>query len=397
MSRIALPLYLCLLLLVGCRSAPRPDVLCIYYPEWHVYPEGDVIFGKGHTEWDLVNTATPRFPGHDQPIRLKDGCPDDSNPADVAKEIDYAADAGIDAFLYDWYWADHHPIQHEALENGFLKAPNRSRMRFALMWAYHDRTDAFRPAVGHTGDRLYWKLAHTPEEFREAIGYCVGRYFKQPNYYLRNGELFFSIYAASRFVKTNGGPEKVRGLFAEAQEMARAAGLPRIHFSAMVWTPGEAVEVSEAGFESTSAYCMSTDFFADGDIRPLNGERVFKYSEFVATHKSYNASIAAASPAHMPVAARGWDISPRCRLDEPFPWRQAIYPYNGIVHGATPEGFAEILRAAREQAEADPKRPGAVLINAWNEYTEGSYLMPDVKNGDAYLRAVRSVFGKEAK
>ena len=26
------------------------DVLCIYYPEWHVYPEGEAIFGKGRTE-----------------------------------------------------------------------------------------------------------------------------------------------------------------------------------------------------------------------------------------------------------------------------------------------------------------------------------------------------------
>ena len=177
MRKIAvLSLSICLLL-AGCTIAPRPDVLCIYYPEWHVYPEGDLIFGKGRTEWDLVNTATARFPGHDQPIRLRDGCPDDSDPGDVAKEIDYAADAGIDAFLYDWYWADHHPIQHEALEEGFLKAPNRSRMRFAIMWAYHDRTDAFRPAPGHAEDRLFWKLAHTPEEFREAIGYCISKYF----------------------------------------------------------------------------------------------------------------------------------------------------------------------------------------------------------------------------
>ena len=57
----------------GLSAADKVDVLCIYYPEWHVYPEGDVIFGKGHTEWDFVNTAAPRFPGHEQPIRLVDG------------------------------------------------------------------------------------------------------------------------------------------------------------------------------------------------------------------------------------------------------------------------------------------------------------------------------------
>ena len=51
------------------------------------------------------------------------------------------------------------------------------------------------------------------------------------------------------------------------------------------------------------------------------------------------------------------------------------------------------LEIVKAQALADPKKPGAILINAWNEYTEGCYLMPDTKNGDAYLKAIKSVFG----
>lgn len=45
--------------------------------------------------------------------------------------------------------------------------------------------------------------------------------------------------------------------------------------------------------------------------------------------------------------------------------------------------------AARKQAADDPKRPGAILLNAWNEYTEGSYLMPDTRHGDAFLKALK--------
>ncbi|MCK5101342.1 MAG: glycoside hydrolase family 99-like domain-containing protein, partial [Cyclobacteriaceae bacterium] len=33
-------------------------------------------------------------------------------------------------------------------------------------------------------------------------------------------------------------------------------------------------------------------------------------------------------------------------------------------------------------------------INCWNEWTEGSYLEPDMQNGMAYLEAVREVFGE---
>jgi hypothetical protein len=33
-----------------------------------------------------------------------------------------------------------------------------------------------------------------------------------------------------------------------------------------------------------------------------------------------------------------------------------------------------------------------VTINAWNEWTEGSYLEPDTVHGLKYLEAVRDVF-----
>ena len=195
-------------------SAADFDVLCIYYPEWHRYPYGDIIFGKGRTEWDFVDTAPARFKGHEQPIRLVDGHPDDSDPRDVAKEIGYAADAGIDVFLYDWYWADHAPIAQEALERGFLKAPNRDRMKFAIMWAYHHRSDAFRAKKTDSyngGDetayrgKWFWKLAFTPEEWREVIAYSIEHYFREPTYYRKDGKLFFSMYNAKWFIDNNGG------------------------------------------------------------------------------------------------------------------------------------------------------------------------------------------------
>ena len=35
-----------------------------------------------------------------------------------------------------------------------------------------------------------------------------------------------------------------------------------------------------------------------------------------------------------------------------------------------------------------------LVLNSWNEWTEGSYLLPEKKYGEAYLRAVREVFGE---
>jgi hypothetical protein len=63
------------------------------------------------------------------------------------------------------------------------------------------------------------------------------------------------------------------------------------------------------------------------------------------------------------------------------------------VVGNTPERFEALCRRAAEHVAADPARPPAVLLNAWNEWTEGSYLLPEKRTGTAYLEALRRVFG----
>jgi hypothetical protein len=43
--------------------------------------------------------------------------------------------------------------------------------------------------------------------------------------------------------------------------------------------------------------------------------------------------------------------------------------------------------------DARPAVPKILTINAWNEWTEGSYLEPDTAHGMGYLEAIRDVFG----
>lgn len=151
---------------VGGGSEKKVDVLCIYYPHWHVYPKGEEWFGKGWTEWEFVKTGKPRYKGHKLPYRPLTGYLDGKNPADVAKEIDLASNSGITVFVYDWYWYGGKRTMEESLEEGFLKAPNRDKMKFAIMWAYHDRADQFRPDPDKPRRRLM-SLDTSPEDFKK--------------------------------------------------------------------------------------------------------------------------------------------------------------------------------------------------------------------------------------
>ena len=85
----------------------------------------------------------------------------------------------------------------------------------------------------------------------------------------------------------------------------------------------------------------------------------------------------------LPTCPVGWDDSPR---------------YGGNAHVTvqrTPDQFERLLIAAqRFLAESPPSTPKVVYINAWNEWTEDSYLLPDSTYGYSYLEAVRRAFGR---
>lgn len=367
----------------------RPDVVAVYYPHWHTYDHGSAWKGEGWTEWEGLKAATPRFPGHHQPLKPTWGTFDESDPAWVTKEIDLAADNGIDVFLYDWYWYSGVKNMEEALEQGFLKAPNRARMKFALMWANHDRRDQFCPEFGKP--RNVWLHSyHSERDLTRMIDYCIEHYFREPNYWRINGGLFYSIFQPREFVKQLGGPEKTREAFKRIDERLRQANLPPMHWNAMVASPTISDQMRAAGFHSTSRYNVTTA----GKAHPDGTE---DFEDVMEAHRQHWKNMQTAQLVNIPVVTRGWDSSPRCRADVPWPFKPAEYPYIPIVTGTTPERFERLLRDAAQAVRDDPHAPFAVLVNAWNEWTEGQFLLPEEEYGTAHLEAIRKVFGTSKK
>ena len=369
------------------------EVVAVYYPHWHQYPKGTEWFGErwSEGEWTFVKSGKARFPGHKLPMKPLPGYLNGKDPADVATEIDLAWGSGIDVFLYDYYWYGGKITQQEAIEEGFLKAPNRSKMKFALMWCYHERRDAFRiPLKGE--DRFLMKLDHTPEEFLGLIDYSIAHYFGTPEYWRKDGKLFFSIYNARDFIKFLGKDAAKKAL-ADARAKIRAAGLGEVNFNAQNVRADFVAEAKEVGFDSLTDYGFNGYNVKDMKKRYDAGERCFAYSELDGLLQARWASYASKDLPYYPVVPTGWDSTQRCRNEEPFPWAGFNYPYGPTITNVTTTLFEKFLRDAKAVAERNPKS-GVVYLNAWNEHTEGCYLLPTVRECDQMLRCVGRVFGR---
>ena len=80
----------------------------------------------------------------------------------------------------------------------------------------------------------------------------------------------------------------------------------------------------------------------------------------------------------------GWDSSPR--------FEKISAEYRACSEN-TPENIEKALRMAKEHVDSHPElKVPLVVLNSWNEWTEGTYLQPDDINGYGYLEAIKKVF-----
>ncbi|MBC7979675.1 MAG: glycoside hydrolase family 99-like domain-containing protein [Armatimonadetes bacterium] len=374
------------------------EVACYYFGNYH---PGDVrnakMKGKDWSEWELVKNAKPRFPGHQQPKEPLWGYGDEADPAVMAQKIDAAADHGIDAFIFDWYYYNDGPFLERPIDQGFLKAPNNKRLKFGLMWANHD-WEEIHPYKRGTPRKNLFPGAVTPENFSKISDLVIERYFKHPSYWKIDGKPYFSIYELTKLLQSFGSVEATRSALDQFRAKVVAAGFPGLHLNAVVWgnpvLPAEkthadpAKVVKELGFDSVTSYVwihhvklpeQQTDFIKVRD-------EYFNYWQHA--RKKFGVP-------YYPNITMGWDSSPRAAQEDKF--ENSGYPFTNTISGNTPERFKEALLLAKQRLEAGPAAERILNINCWNEWTEGSYLEPDKINGMKYLEAVREVFGDSPK
>jgi hypothetical protein len=371
---------------------------CYYFPNYHPGDRrNDTHKGRGWCEWELVKNARLRYPGHDQPKVPLWGCLDESEPAVMERKIEAAALHSIEAFIFDWYHYEDGPFLEAALDRGFLGAKNNRSIKFALMWANHDWTD-IHPYRKGAPDKLLFPGRVSPAAFEKITAHAIEKYFTHPSYWRVMGNPYFSIYDLQKLAESFGSISETRKALDGFRDRAAKHGLSGVHLNAVVWEnvilPGEknpadpSQIVKSLGFDSVSSYVwvhhvrlpkMETDYDRVRD-------EYFKYWD--RADKRFGAP-------YFPNVTMGWDSSPRAHQDDVFDGSR--YPFSNTMGKNTPERFGEALRETVKRLAGRPAAERIFTINCWNEWTEGSYLEPDARRGNAYLEAVRSALAAPVK
>lgn len=362
------------------------DVAAIYFPSWHEDDHYSAWYGEGWNEWQLIRDNPERFPGQNRVKPADDwGYYDEADPQVMARQIDLAVEHGVNVFIFDWYWYSGVQILHRPVEETLPRTPNRDRIKYALMWADHTWVNYFPYPYDPAKVNWLLPLRHSAANFERVMRHCIERHFNQPNYWKVNGGHYFALFAPEEFLKQLGGPEKARAVLEAAREMVRKAGLGEVHFAAFTGIPQSIPALKQAGFDSMTSYNVTT--MSSG--LDVSREPFEEYDSMVQRHESYWDNMDTGVLPYGPVVTVGWDVTPRWEHDVPFPPQRGHYPYTPIVINNTPEAFGDLVRRGLKQLDESRLPPPALFINSWNEWTEGSALMPQQKYGDRYLKELK--------
>jgi hypothetical protein len=378
--------------LPGAAEAKPPrgggfEIAAYYFPQFHPDARNDGWHGRGWTEWEIVKRAEPRFDAHRQPNLPTWGFEDESDPRVFERKIDAAARSGLSAFVFDWYWYEDATFLAGALERGYLKARNNDRLKFALMWANHDWWDLYP----HKRSMPLYTLipgapSTSPGSFVKATDYVIENYLGHPSYWKVDGKPYFSIYELGTFETGAGGRSQARALLDGFRERARAAGIGELHLNAIItqWIPDVGQLLTELGFDSATHYTwIHHEYDALTDLAtPYR-----KLRELVpGTWKRLDAELPVP---YFPNVSMGWDPSPRCNQSDVY--ENLGYPFTPVLVDNTPREFRRAAEAQREFL-TDRDGPRIGVVNAWNEWPEGSFLEPGKRFGNAYLDALKEVY-----
>ncbi|MEZ8772789.1 MULTISPECIES: glycoside hydrolase family 99-like domain-containing protein [Vibrio] len=365
-----------------------------YFPQFYPIPENDKAWGAGFTDWDNVRSASPLFKGHHQPRVPLDGYYDQSKPETIARQVSDMKRANLDGVSFYHYWFDGKVVLEKPAEN-FLN--NRDLdVSFNFTWANETWSKRW---IGKDNDIIF-QQNHTDskELWKKHFEYLLP-FFKDERYYKVNNCPVFNIY----------NPHLIKNhdlLFKYWNDLAIKEGFNGVHFVAVLASPSFSVERLEGysgcldfqpRFSANSLKIDNNKLFGGvfdklrylpepilnqltkirhrySGVTYINykdaWDNIFKISNqtFVPNTKRYYS------------AFLDWDNTPR------YKDRATIYK------GASIKAFISNLENLLSMLQDEDS---LIYINAWNEWSEGTYIEADEENADLCIQELSKLRGGE--
>lgn len=364
------------------------DVAAYIWPAYSDAPELRWAFPERMGEWERARAAKPKFAGHKVPAAPVWGYVNEADPYVMEMEINAAADHAISVFIYDWYWYDNRPFLEGCLNEGYLQARNNDRVKFYLMWANHNVTYAWDIRNSDDYQTLLYRGAVGRDGFERVCRRVIEKYLLHPSYYTLDGCPVFCIYELATLIDGLGGLAETRKALQWFRREVERAGAKGLHLQATL-------REGKANYSGVDGAAPVAQYEALAELG-LDSVTHYQWCHFLPIKDSFSNLAAMAIEEYQKIEQRlgsipyyphlsiGWDNNARFK---------GLHP--GIITENDPEQVEAGLRLIKDYLDQRPHLHPLVTLNAWNEWTESSYLQPDRRYGYGYLQAVRNVFGKE--
>ena len=278
----------------------------------------------------------------------------DENLTETADwEIKYMAEHGIDFQAFCWFASSsYEPLNPSAkhLDRAFVNAKYSDKMKFCLLW------EAANGAVPSTVDAF--KNYYVP--------YIIENYFTNPSYMTIDKKPVLAIFGASRLKSQFGNDAAtVKGMFDYLREEAKKVGFDGV---IVLDCNGGETNIKDYGFDGWYAYNWSTNYTLQEDINNnLN--------------KQKNLDVYA-----VPTISVGFNH---------IGWAQERFPLMSVSDFKAANEWVRdtYIPTYASKSGEDRWQNKFAMISTWNEYGEGTYIMPsEGLHGFQYLDVLREVY-----
>ena len=284
------------------------------------------------------------------------------NPELADWETKWAVEHGVSFFIYCWYRTSQGgPVttmfEQSVFDDALFKSRFQKQMKFTIMWENQRRGFAGISDMNDLQENL--------------LPYWIEKFFKRENYLKIDNKPVLFVYQPNDVAQDLGGDDKARAAFDLMRDACRKAGFDGLYLLGEY--RGTDVNVLRRfkglGLDYVFAYC----WFVNGSPAPQRAIDVqMHYIQEIQKHHAILPQVVTLS--------QGWSG-----------WRD-----EGSIWKLPPADYETLLRKGKAFVEANmPKDElgGKMLIlDNWNEWSEGHYIAPYREYGFGYLDAVRRVF-----